>query len=295
MKLLAATFLGILGLTAAAADLPPLNSPPTADFYAGKFVWADLFTVDPPRAAKFYADLFGWTATTVERVTASGPHAYVVMAMGDRPVCGIKRRPLLDQDQAHARWVGYVSVPDVARALAAVKAGGGRVISRLKDLPNRGTQAIFADAEGATLGLIHSRSGDPGEFLPEPGDWTWAELFARDPAAAGRFYRDVAGYDCMPDHRTDRPNSFILVSGGYSRASVSVVPDRPKAHPVWLLFVRVRDVKDAVARATSLGGRVLVPPSASPAEYWRAVITDPTGAHVGVVQFEDSSPTPKQP
>jgi predicted enzyme related to lactoylglutathione lyase len=295
VKTLAVILFSIVALTAAGADLPPLNSPATTDYYPGKFIWGDLFTADPAAAQKFYNGLFGWTAATIERTTASGTHAYIVLSIDDRPIAGIVLRPPRMKDEVHGRWVGYVSVPDVAQALAAATAGGGHVVFPAKDLPQRGTQAIFTDADGSMLGVMHSSTGDPGEYLPEPGDWTWAELFARDPTAAGRYYHAVIGYDVIPDTRTDRPNNFVLVSGGYSRASLAVVPDRPKAHPVWLLFVRVANVKDTVARALSLGGRVLAPPSDVPTEYWRAVIADPTGGVIGVVQLEDPPPAKVQP
>ena len=204
-------------------------------------------------------------------------------------------RPARMKDQVHGRWVGYVSVPDVPKALAAAIAKGGRVFLPAKEHANRGTQAIFSDADGALLGLMHSDSGDPGEYLPEPGDWAWAELFSRDPAAAGEYYQTVVGYNRLSDTRAKRPNEFILASGGYSRAAVAAVSSRPKAHPAWLLFVRVASVKDAVARAVSLGGRVLLPPSDAPAEYWRAVIADPSGAHLGMVESDDAEAAKEKP
>jgi uncharacterized protein len=295
VKTFAAILFGVAALTATGADLPPLNSPATTEFYPGKFIWGDLLTADPAAAAKFYTGLFGWTATTIERTTTSGTHPYVVLSIGDRPIAGIARRQALMKDEVHGRWVGYVSVPDVAKALQAATARGGQVLSKARELPQRGTQAIFADADGAMLGVMHSSAGDPGEYLPEPGDWTWAELLASDPAAAGAYYHAVIGYDCIPDTRTERPDNFVLVSGGYSRASVSTVPARPKAHPVWLLFVRVASVKDTIAKAVSMGGRVLVPPSDTPTEYWRAIIADPAGAHIGVVQIDEAPPTKAQP
>jgi len=296
MKTLAIILLGAAVLTAKADDFPPLNSTATTDRFAGKFIWGDLFTADPAAAQKFYTGLFGWTATTIQRTTASGTHPYIVLSVDDRPIAGIARKPVRMKDEVHGRWVGYVSVPDVAQALAAAIAGGGRVLLPAKDLAQRGTQAIFSDAEGAILGIMHSSSGDPGEYRPEPGDWTWAELFARDPGGAGRYYRTVMGYDVIPDRRTEGPNNLVLVSGGYSRASIAVVPARPKAHPAWLLFVRVASVKDAVAQAVSLGGRVLVPPTDAPAEYWRAIVADPTGAAIGLVQVEEEpAPDKAQP
>jgi hypothetical protein len=90
----------------------------------------------------------------------------------------------------------------------------------------------------------------------------------------------------MPDTRTPRPDDYILVSGGYSRASVIPLPDRPKAHPVWLLFVRVANVRETVARVVALGGRVVVTPTDEPTKYWRAIVADPDGGHLGLVQLD---------
>jgi predicted enzyme related to lactoylglutathione lyase len=61
------------------------------------------------------------------------------------------------------------------------------------------------------------------------------------------------------------------------------------------LFVRVADVKAAAANAISLGGRVLVAPSDAPTEYWRAVIADPTGAVIGLVQLDEPGQPKEQP
>ncbi len=280
---------------AQAENLPPINSPATIEYHSGKFIWGDLLTDNPSIAAKFYTDLFGWTAQPVALTTSSGSKPYIVLSNDGRPVAGVALRPKRMRDEAHGRWVSYVSVPDVSQALATAVAAGGRVISKAKNLPDRGTQAVFADAEGAILGLMHSVTGDPGEYLPDPGDWTWAELFARDPAAAGGFYQKVAGYEFMPDTRTPRTDDFVLISGGYSRASVLPVPDRPKAHPVWLFFVRVANVKETVAKAVTLGGRVAVAPSDTPDQYWRAVIVDPSGAHLGVVEIEAPASGKEQP
>ena len=282
---------------AGAADFPPLSdTTPSGEHFPGKFIWADLFTPDPAAAQAFYTGLFGWEATTIERTTTSGTtHSYIVMANGGEPVAGLAHLSSRMQDAVHGRWVGYVSVPDVAKALAAATAAGGRVLFPAKDLPRRGTQAIFVDPESAELGVLHSSSGDPGEYTPDAGDWTWAQLFARDPAAEGRFYASVAGWEVLPDTRGDRPNVFILASGGYSRASVAPLPPRPKATPAWLLFVRVADVKAAAAKAISLGGRVLVAPSDTPTEYWRAVIADPTGAVIGLVQLQEPGQSKEQP
>lgn len=288
----------LLGLAtlASAADLPPLADVASpGQRYPGKFIWADLFTPDPAAAQTFYTGLFGWEATTIERSSGARTHAYVILTNGGEPVAGIARRPSRRAGPARGRWVGYVSVPDVARALTVATDAGARVLFPAKDLPRRGAQAIFLDPEGAELGVLHSSDGDPGEYAPDPGDFAWAQLFARDPAAAARFYSSVAGLEVLPDARSERPNVFMLVSGGYSRAVVVPLPPRPKARPGWLLFVRVGDVKAAVAKAVSLGGRVLVAPGDTPTAYWRAVIADPSGALIGLVQLQQSNKPAEAP
>ncbi len=286
----------LLGIPPAgrAADFPPLSdTTPTHEHFPGKFVWADLFTGDPAAAQAFYSGLFGWTASTIERTTSSGTHDYIVMANGGEPIAGIAHRPSKMAETNRGRWIGYVSVPDVAKALATATAAGGHALFPAKDLPQRGTQAIFIDPEGAEIGLLHSTAGDPGEYAPDPGDWTWAQLFGRDPAKAARFYASVAGWEVQADTRGDQTNVFVLTSGDYSRASVTPLPARPKAKPGWLLFVRVEDVKASAAKATSLGGKLLIAPSVAPTEYWRAVVADPTGGVIGLVQLQES-PMPKE-
>ena len=297
MKSLALLFCAVLGLTVRAADLPPINTPASAEHFPGKFIWADLFTGDQDAAQKFYTGLFGWTASPIDRTSAEqGEHSYIVLYNGDRPVAGIALRPHRLKDESRGHWVGYVSVDDVPKALAAATAAGGSVIFPSKNLPQRGSQAIFLDGEGAMLGVMHSSSGDPAEYRPDPGDWTWAELFARNTAAASQYYQAVLGYDAMPDLNPGRDNAIVFASGGYSRASLHPLPPRPNARPAWLLFVRVESVKDTVSKVEGLGGRVLVSPKEIHGKSWLAIIADPVGAAIGIVELEDPdspvNPTP---
>jgi predicted enzyme related to lactoylglutathione lyase len=127
------------------------------------------------------------------------------------------------------------------------------------------------------------------------GEWTWAQLYARDPVAAGKFYSSVIGWEILPDTRSGRPNSSVAASGGFSRASIGPLWNKDNAHAAWLLLVRVADVKASVAKAVSLGGRVIVAPSDVQSEYWRAVVADPTGAVIGLVQLDDHVETKEAP
>ena len=153
-------------------------------------------------------------------------------------------------------------------------------------MPKRGEQAVFADAEGAIFGVVKSSAGDPEDFLPDPGDWIWIQLLSRDAKKAAEFYRSVGGYEIVENTSTNRLNDFILTSKGYARATVRNIPGKDESvRPSWLLFVRVKSVNETVAKARLLGGKILIEPKADVFDGKAAVVADPTGAAVGLLEW----------
>jgi predicted enzyme related to lactoylglutathione lyase len=279
------TMLGIgLAASARAAVFPPLNSPVTNEHRPGKFVWVDLFTTDPVAATRFYSGLFGWTANTI---TQHGK-AYTVFSNGSRPVAGLAPRPPSNTKRP-SRWIGYIAVTNISSTLKLVTNAGGQVRAEARDFPQRGAQAIIADNEGSTVGLLQSTSGDSADDEPKPGDWNWFELFVKQPQVVAAFYRQVINYEMAPDLRTERKNDFLLSSGGLARAGVAPLPDREDAKPGWLGVVRVTNIDETLARAVQLGGEVLVAPRAAAYESRFAIIADSTGGTVGLVEYMDNA------
>lgn len=267
---------------AAAGEFPPLNDPPAADRLAGKFIWADLFTTDPAVAANFYQEMFGWTST---KFTRDG-RAYVLLKHADRSMAGIVQRSSESLTGTRARWVGYIAVNDVAHTLTLVGKFRGKVLAPAREFPQRGTQAMVVDNEGAVLGLMHSSSGDPEDYQPEIGDWIWAELFVNQPDVAATFYRNVFGYEVTSGAAEEKKTHFVLSAGGFARAGISLLPAKEDARPAWLGFVRVENADAAATRASGLGGRVLLVPQVSHLGTRFSIIADPTGGAVAVIEFE---------
>jgi predicted enzyme related to lactoylglutathione lyase len=263
-------------------ELPPLSTEAGAPRLSGKFVWADLVTDDVVAARKFYGALFGWT------FTSAGD--YTIAANDERPLCGMfqRQRPA-DRPEARPRWFGYISVPNVKRAQKAVIESGGKVLVAPRKMPKRGEQAVFSDPEGAAFGVVKSSSGDPQDFLADPGDWIWIELLSRDGAKAADFYHNVVGYQVIENSATNHLNDYVLASGGYARAAVRtmVKPDE-KVRATWLLFVRVQDVTASLSLAKKLGGQVLLEPRADLFHGKLAVLADPTGAAIGIMEWDES-------
>lgn len=263
---------------AAPPPFPPLTTVSGNPRLPGKFIWADLVTDDVPAARKFYGELFGWSFYSVGN--------YTIAINAERPLCGMFQRERPKDGSAQPRWFGYVSVGNVKKAQKTVTKQGGRVLAPPQDFPKRGEQAVFADPEGAVFGVIKSTSGDPEDLLAEPGDWIWIELLSRDAHKAGDFYRAVAGYDVVENTTSPRPEDYVFVSEGFARAAALTLPkESTNSAPTWILFVRVKNLADCVGKATQLGGKVLLAPNPKLLEGKLAVLADPTGAAVGVMEW----------
>jgi len=276
--------------SARAATFPSLNNPATGSSHQGKFVWVDLFTGDPVAAANFYSRLFGWTVTSLDQ----NGRAYLVLRNGDRPVAGVVSRSASSRKKL-SRWIPYISVGDIASSVGKATAAGGVVHAPVRNFPDRGFQAIIGDNEGSPVGLLQSASGDAADSEPAVGDWNWFELYGKNPQAASAFYAQAIGYQATPDTRGERKDDFELSIGGVARAGVAPVPDREGSSRGWLAVVRVADIDATVAQATSLGGEVDLAPRAAALGSRFAVISDPTGGTVGLVQYVDNSNPANRP
>jgi len=74
----------------------------------------------------------------------------------------------------------------------------------------------------------------------------------------------------------------VLATGGIARASLIALP-KYAADPGWLPFVQVDDVAATVRTATALGGTILLVPRPDLLNGHVAVIADPHGGVLGVV------------
>jgi hypothetical protein len=296
---LALTVLGTGPHAARAADsaqptVPPLTEPANGVQLPGKFVWADLFTSDPAVARRFYGGVFGWEWRWVSERPGRG---YGMFYADGRAVAGVAQHAAKDPKQSYSRWVHFISVEEVATAVAATLERGGRTLLARRDVPQRGTLAVLADPEEAPFGVVRSSSGDPPDYRAEIGEWLWIGLYARDSGAAARFYADVFGYEIY--ERDDHPEviEFALARGGYSRAGVDALSEGSSADPTWLGFVRVEDVAATLDKVRALGGEVLYEPEEGDLQGELAIVADPFGAPVGLMywDFEDEGSGPQEP
>jgi predicted enzyme related to lactoylglutathione lyase len=135
----------------------------------------------------------------------------------------------------------------------------------------------------AAVGGTTSDADDIGQFA-------WQDLMTDDVSASRRFYGELLGWKFEETTRFKDP--YLLVrSGGHLVGGIVSVereqPDQPIAQ--WLSYVRVDDVKQVVEKIRQAGGKVLVSPVAVD---WgmAAVVSDPQGALLGVLQSPEKLP-----
>ncbi len=288
-------FFLVAGLASAAvaapSGLPPLVEPASSEHHVGKVIWVELVTPDLASAKRFYSGLFGWTF----RDTRLGQSAYSVAYLDGRPVAGVVARPLPAGERRQPTWLTFLAVRDVDAAKRTALEHGAKIVSEPKTHPQRGTQAIFTDPEGARFAVLASSSGDPGDFLAAPGEWIWSSLHVHDVDKSAAFYQTLFGYDVFDQESDDGAEHAILSSDDYARASVNAFPAAATGpHPHWLNFVRVADAGEAAAKVVSLGGRVLVEPHADRHGGKVAVVADPAGAPFGLMEWSETD-TKKEP
>lgn len=120
----------------------------------------------------------------------------------------------------------------------------------------------------------------------------WHELQTRDCARAVRFYEAMFGWT-TEDASAGSPRERHLCRREDAPIGAITISQAPPQVPAfWLPFLSVSDLDGVVARARTLGARVLREPAAVPGAGRLAVMVDPRGAICGL---RDGAAAPAAP
>jgi predicted enzyme related to lactoylglutathione lyase len=107
------------------------------------------------------------------------------------------------------------------------------------------------------------------------------QIVAKDPEMVTRFYSGLFNWKVNKDNAL----GYREVKSGNGRGiDGGVWPSPPDGHNIVQLFVEVDDVDAILAKALSLGAKVIVPKSALPDGDTLAILLDPAGISFGVMQ-----------
>jgi hypothetical protein len=284
--------------------------PERDGFIPGVPCWVDASEPDPEAAVDFYRGLFGWE---FEDVTPPGSQGRYFIArceatgwslfdtsgevrVGDVAAVG----SIPDAAPPTATWNTYLWVESADQAASRVRDAGGRIVLEPFDLMDTSRMAVFTDPEGAAFRVWEAKRHRGAQMVNDPGSLNFNGLNTRDVEGARSFYGSVFGWQrlaadgglefwSLPGYgdwlERDNPDlrRQMAVAGapeGFEDvvATINPIPDdQPDTPAHWSVTFAVDDADATAARATELGGTVIVPPFDAP---WvrMAVIGDPQGA-----------------
>ena len=261
--------------------------------------WIDTTQPDPEAATAFYGGLFGWEFEDLMPPEAAGNYYFARLRGGD--VAAVSSQP--DGGPERAVWNTYVRVEDADETAGRVRAAGGTVLMEPDDVADSGRMAIFADPAGAAFCVWQAKERPGATVVNEPGSLNFNNLNTRDLDGAQAFYGAVFGWEiihgsfwALPgygdflEQRNPGMRKGMADMGAPERfedvvASVNqIAEDQPDTPAHWGVTFAVDDADAAAARASELGGSVVVPPFDAP---WvrMTIIRDPQGATFTASKF----------
>jgi uncharacterized protein len=177
-------------------------------------------------------------------------------------------------------WNTYFWVDSADEAASKVTDAGGTVVSEPVDVPpDAGRTAAFTDPEGAAFRVWQAKENKGAQLVNEPGSLNLNGLNTRDVAGAKSFYGSAFGWRTL----TLQGGLEMWTLPGFGDFLERDNPDLRKqmaeadTPPHWSVIFAVEDADATAAKATELGGRVIVPPFDAP---WvrMTVLADPQGA-----------------
>ncbi|HEY4175953.1 MAG TPA: VOC family protein [Kofleriaceae bacterium] len=245
-----------------------------------KFCWFEYTSTEAQKAQGFFGELFGWS---VRDVPMGGGTTYQMIAAGDTTIGGYLTPP--ESAPKHAHWLSHIKVADAKASAAKAQQLGGKILMDAYKRGESGTMAVIADVAGAPLALWQPAGKEGPAPSSAVGRFCWNELYAPDPAKAAAFYAGLAGWTSEAKEMPGM-GQYTVLSAGSEQIAGLLKPPMPGAPHQWLPYVSVAKCDTSAEKAKRLGGKLFVEPTSVPGVGRFAIIGDPQGAGIGILQAE---------
>jgi uncharacterized protein len=271
--------------------------PERNEYIPGVPCWIDTQQPDPAAATDFYGGLFGWEFEDVMPPDSDGKYFIGRIRGGDVAAVG----SIPQSAPQMALWNTYVWVESADGTASKVADAGGKALMEPFDIMDAGRMAVFADPEGAVFCVWQAGEHKGARIVNEHGSLNFNGLNTRDSAGAKSFYGSVFGWQTLAlpggaemwtlpgygdylekNYHSGLREQVAEVGGpaGFEDvvAAINPIPDdQPDVPAHWSVTFGTDDADATAAKATELGGKVIVPPFDAP---WvrMTVLTDPQGA-----------------
>lgn len=251
-----------------------------------RFSWYELMSKDVPAALAFYREVFGWT-TKDAGLPGAG---YTQIFVGDRAIGGaLALTDELCAAGAQPAWLGYIAVPDLAVKTEELVAAGGKVVRPMVEIPGMIQFTMVADPHGAVFVMFRGLVQGKELSMPPrgtPGGVDWHELHAGDGQAAWTFYSKLFGWSKGElTHDMGALGIYQTWTAGGPAVGGIMTKMAQTPAPLWLYYVSVADLEQALARVRQHGGTVVHGPMPVPDGSTIANCLDPQGAIFAMVKL----------
>jgi predicted enzyme related to lactoylglutathione lyase len=298
---------------------------PERDGYVpGVPCWVDTSQPNPEAAVDFYRRLFGWEFEDVMAPSSVGRY-WIARGQARSTSIFDTSGEVRSGDVAAVRsmpegappipmWNTYFWVESADETTSRVRDAGGGVVMEPFDFMDACRMAVFMDPEGAAFGVWEAKRHRGARLVNDPGAVVFNGLNTRDVEGARSFYGSVFGWQTgsiggggegwtLPgygdwlerEHHPDLRKQMAAAGApaGFEDVVGSIIPipyDQPDTPAHWSVTFATDDADATAAKATELGGRVIVPPFDAP---WSTatytiritVISDPQGATLSASKF----------
>ncbi len=112
------------------------------------------------------------------------------------------------------------------------------------------------------------------------------ELAADDPERAGKFYREVFGWE---SHKWEGPEDYWMLATGEGPGIDGAIMRRNEHLPNIVNTVDVTSLDAALEKVEGAGGKVVMPKMAVPGIGWLAYCQDTEGNTFGMMQSDEKA------
>ncbi len=258
----------------------------------GGVLSADIATPSHERAVRFYARAL----TTGEKPLWQDD----LMNNLGIPIIGVGERSGEYADLP-IQWTPHIQVADVGRSAARALELGGREFIHAKDDDGAMLWAGILDPGGAAFGLIPVVSDDDMPPIADGVDGdrlgriAWLDRTVDDASSIRDFYRAVIGWSARDTEMEDGGERYVdytmLGDDGEPAAGICFARGVNAGAPtVWTLYIPVGDIAESLRRVEADGGKVIKETMGDDGRVASAVIQDPAGAVIALMEDHPQLP-----
>ena len=154
-------------------------------------------------------------------------------------------------------WMSYIQVDDIVRAVGLARELGGKVEFGPQAFGASTSVALIRDPLGAGFTVYRGDELSPRMRNAHPGQMAWNSLYVSDAQAVIGFYMALFDWQILPD-----PSSTDSFDVHNARGKlISAIHEQGEVerggYQYWGVHFAVRDLDEAKAHLTELGGKVL--------------------------------------